>query len=313
MWISNNFTGNESWLRERAMLAQLSAVGSASGIVKYRGATTAADPKHKQRLYMEYCPHGDLMDLLCAHAKSESGLSAMYDDNNEPIPQVRFPVRALWSFFKDLAAAACIMAYGYNPLDPSSHEPDDWDEIIHRDLKPRNIFLAAPVAETGRGIPVCKVGDFGISVPRDYEPLSNPEDMQNAGTPGWKAPECNPYPADSEHNHELSSATDVWAIGRIMLALMELPVKFPLPKIRYYDEDEGHVIVKEKAQLAATYGVGLYNLVEKCLEPIPDDRIAAQDLLRAIDRHLRNFAVTLPLELGDGDVLEYAHEMRWAN
>lgn len=204
------------------------------------------------------------------------------------------------------------MESGHNPLDPSSHEPDDWDEIIHRDLRPSNVFLAAPLAESSRGIPLCKLGDFGITVPRDYEPLSNPEDMRGAGTTGWKAPECNSYPADPEHNHELTSATDIWAIGRIMLALMGLPTRTPLPTIRYDDDDEGHVIVEEKAQLAATYGVELYDLVEKCLEPIPDGRIKAQALLRAIDRQLRNLAMTLPLELGDGDVIEHAHDMRWA-
>ena len=93
---------------------------------------------------------------------------------------------------------------------------------------------------------------------------------------------------------------------------MELPVIFPLPKVRYDDEDEGHVIVKARDQLVATYGVELYDLVEKCLETTPEDRIAAQDLLRAIDRHLRNIPVTLPLKLEEGDVLEYAHDMRWA-
>lgn len=94
MWISNNFTGNENWLRERAMLAQFSAVGSASGIVKYRGATISTDPKQKQRLYMEYCPHGDLMDLLCGHAKSD-GRDPWYDEDGQPVPQVPIPVRAL--------------------------------------------------------------------------------------------------------------------------------------------------------------------------------------------------------------------------
>lgn len=260
---------------------------------------------------MEYCPHGDLMDLLCGHAKSD-GRNPWYDEDSQPIPQVPIPVRALWSFFKDLAAAACIMESGYNPLDRSSREPDEWDEIIHGDLMPSNVFLAAPLAASSRGIPVCKLGDFGITVPRDYESLSNPEDMRVAGTRGWKSPECDSYPADFEHNHELTSATDIWAIGRIMLALMELPVRYPLPKIRYDDEDEGHVIVKARDQLVATYGVELYDLVEKCLETTPEDRIAAQDLLRAIDRHLRNIPVTLPLKLEEGDVLEYAHDMRWA-
>lgn len=186
MWISNNYTGNEHWLRERVMHAQLSSVGNRSGIVQYRGATSKkdrGDEKWIQRIYMEYCPHGDLMDLLCEHAKTD-GRDPKFNEDGQPIAPVRIPTRALWSFFKDLAAAACIMECSYNPLHDDYHAPEDWEEIIHRDLKPSNIFLAAPLAKTNRGIPVCKLGDFGLTVPREYKPLRNPEDMRRAGTPG---------------------------------------------------------------------------------------------------------------------------------
>ncbi|GAB7322030.1 hypothetical protein MBLNU13_g03080t1 [Cladosporium sp. NU13] len=203
------------------------------------------------------------------------------------------------------------MESGFNPLDNNDRAPDDWEEIIHRDLKPSNIFLAAPLSKTSRGIPVCKLGDFGLAVPRKYEPLRNPEDMRGAGTPGWKAPEYNRYPQDFEIYHELSSATDVWAIGRVILALMELPIR-RLPVVRYDGEDEGRVVVQAKAQLVATYGEELYGLVEKCLEPDPENRIKAHHLLRAIDRQINNLYVTLPFELGEGDVLEQVQEMRWA-
>jgi len=313
MWISNDYTGNENWLRERAIHAQLSSVGSRSGIVQYRGATSKrdqGDEKWIQRIYMEYCPHGDLMNLLREHAKTD-GRNPWLDQDGQPIPQVRIPTRALWSFYKDLAAAACVMESGYNPLSNDYRAADDWEEIIHRDLKPSNIFLAAPLANTSRGIPVCKLGDFGLAVPREYEPLGNPEGMRGAGTPGWKAPEFNRYPQDLEVNHELSSATDIWAIGRVILALMELPTG-RLPVVRYDGENEGRVDVQAKSQLVATYGEDLCGLVEKCLEPTPEDRIRAQNLLRAIDRQINNLPVTLPLELEDGDVLEYAQELRWA-
>jgi serine/threonine protein kinase len=263
-----------------------------------------------QRIYMEYCPHDDLRVLYHAHAKSD-GFDQLLNEDDQPVPPVRIPVRALWSFFKDMAAAACIMKHGYNPLDKDADEPEEWVEIIHRDFKPSNFFLAAPLAKSGRGIPVCKVGDFGLTVPRDYEPLDNPEGMWYSGTPGWKAPEYNPYSQDFEPFYELSSATDVWAIGRTMLALMELPVKSP-PTIRYDDDDKGHVIVGVKAELVATYGEELYSLIEKCLERTPGDRIKARDLLRAIGRQFSNPLVTLPLELREGDVLEHSQQMRWA-
>ena len=292
------------------MFAQLSSAGRANGIVQYRGATSGKEGKWMQRLYMEYCPHGDLRDLLLAHAKPD-GVSPLLDDEDQPVPQVQLPVRALWSFFKDLAAAACIMKHGYNPLDEDTSAPLDWKEIIHRDLKPGNVFLAAPLAKTSRGIPVCKIGDFGLSVPREYEPLPNPDKMRRAGTPGWKAPEYHTYAEDNDFGHELSSATDIWAIGRIMLAFMELRTATP-PRVRYDDNDEGRVIVDVKAELVAKYGEELYGLVESCLEPRPEDRINAQQLLRRVDRVFSNPLVILPLELGAGDVLEYTQEMRWA-
>jgi serine/threonine protein kinase len=156
LWIRNDFTGNDRWLRERAMHAQLSSVGSAHNIVEYLGATTYTN-KRSLRLYMEYCPHGDLADLLCKHAKFDrANKGLMLDDNDEPVPEVKIPVRALWTFFRDLAKAACIMHLGHNPLDSGAQEPANWTEIIHHDIKPGNIFLAAPLSKTGRGIPVCK-------------------------------------------------------------------------------------------------------------------------------------------------------------
>lgn len=69
------------------------------------------------------------MDLLCEHAKTD-GRDPKFDEDGQPIAPVRIPTRALWSFFKDLAAAACIMECGYNPLHDDYHAPEDWEEII---------------------------------------------------------------------------------------------------------------------------------------------------------------------------------------
>lgn len=298
------------------MHAQLSSVGSANGIVQYRGATQKDARHFLQRLYMEYCPHGDLSDVLCSHAKfNPVDKSHLVDSEGQSISTVRIPSRALWTFFRDLASAACIMKSGCTPVDSGSNAPSDWEEIIHRDLKPNNIFLASPLAKTGRGIPVCKVSDFGLTVPRDYDQLSNPEGMCRAGTPGWKAPEYHAYD-DPEHRFDLSSAVDVWAIGRIMLALIELTpgISPKLPDVRYGDENEGQALHSEaKDDLVAIHGAELYRLVERCLEPHPDDRITAQQLLKDIHRHLSSPLATLPPQLEEGDVLEYMQDLRWAN
>lgn len=312
VWIQNSFTGNKLWFRERAMHAQLSSVGNMNNIVRYRGATEN-EKQRLQRLYMEFCPHGDLADLLYRHAKYDhANRCDELDDEDNPVPPVRIPIRALWAFFRDLATAAGIMAIGHGPFDSETEVPSDWEEIIHRDIKPSNIFLAAPPTKTGRGIPVCKMGDFGITVPRDYEPLPNPEEMCNAGTKGWRPPEQQGY-NDAEHRRELSSATNVWAIGRIMLALIELKPR-NLPHVRYDDENEGHVLQSdERAALMAYYGEAIYQLIEECLEPSPQDRIPADGLLNRIHQHIDSSFEEVPLELEHNDVLEYGHDLRWAN
>lgn len=170
------------------------------------------------RIYMEYCPHSDLANLLGNHARYDKANGhPMLDEDGAELPGVPIPRAALWSFFEDLAEAACSMAYGCNPLDGNSvHE--HWQPIIHRDLKPENVFLALPVKD----IPVLKLGDFGIAVPEKYEALSNPMGMLGAGTKGWRAPEQALSSGGIEPIFPLSSATNVWSIGRIMLALVEL-------------------------------------------------------------------------------------------
>lgn len=298
------------------MHAQLSSVGSASGIVKYLGSNDKDTRNFKLRLYMEYCPHGDLKDLLCKHAKFDQANSAdMLDDNDEPVPQVRIPLRALWSFFNDLAMAACIMERGLNPTSDPEDEVPRWIDIVHRDLKPSNIFLAAPLASTGRGIPVCKVGDFGTAVPIEFEPLRNPEGMWRAGTEGWRAPEQHGY-ADTDELYDLSSKTNIWAIGRIMLALIELtPGSWPalLPDVRYDDEDEGKVMhCAVKDQLQAIYGEELYRLVDRCLLPVPEHRITSEELLQVTQRQVKRLFNDTSPELGEDDVLEYASDLRWS-
>lgn len=314
-WIANDCTNGENWFREKAMHSQLSSVGSASGIVKYLGSNNKDARNFKLRLYMEYCPHGDLKDLLCKHAKFDQANSEnMLDDNDNPIPHVRIPLRALWSFFNDLAMAACIMELGLNPTSDTDEGLSNWMDIIHRDLKPNNIFLAAPLASTGRGIPVCKVGDFGSAVPFGFEPLPNPQVMCRAGTKGWRAPEQQQYP-ETDDPYELCSRTNIWAIGRIMLALIELtPGSWParLPDVRYDDEKKGEVIHCEmKDQLQAIYGEELYRLVERCLPPVPDHRITAEELLQTTQRQVKRLFNNAPPELGEGDVLEYARDLRW--
>lgn len=100
-----------------------------------------------------------------------------------------------------------------------------------------------------------------------------------------------------------------------MLALIELtPGSWPanLPDVRYDDEHEGEVVHSAmRNNLQALYGGELYGLVDRCLSPVPDDRITSAELLQTTQRQVKRLFNNAPPELEEGDVLEYASDLRW--
>lgn len=311
-WIENTPGGNQWSLREPTMHLLLGRDESSRTIVRYRGSKIWPDYL-LSRIYMEYSPHGDLGSLFCKHAKVDWDGSLIMDENDQRMEPIRIPRQALWSFFEDLAEAACKMRYGHNPLDPASIQIDDWHTILHRDLKPQNIFLSLPRTPGERGVPELKVGDFGLAVPHDYGGMLNPRDMVKEGTLGWRALEYNQvarrfFPPILR----LSSATDIWAIGRIMLCLVEL--ERPRPLEVWYGEPHNARIwyAKGKEERIEFYGSKLYELIEHCLMPQPDERIYARDLLQSIRAYLDGGHGGRPPLLEEDDTLEYASDMRWA-
>ena len=88
--------------------------------------------------------------------------------------------------------------------------------VVHRDLKPQNIFLADSRREGATAI--VKVLDFGIAKlvaeasAEAFGWLGNqPTDL--VGTPSWMAPE------QTELGHEITPATDIWALGLLAFSL----------------------------------------------------------------------------------------------
>lgn len=219
----------------------------------------------------------------------------------EPVP---IPPRALCSFFEDLAEAACFMAHGHDPLDPASLPREDRQTVIHRDLKPENIFLGLPRTPGKRGIPELKVGDFGLAIPHDYD--KNPHDMVGVGTENWRAPEQH----KNAIKHKLSSASDIWALGRIMLALLELLTPEPVYYSKLYNCQVKQA--QGKHGRLKFYGEKLYGLIESCLRPLPNDRITASDLLKSIREHLDGEDGGRLTWLEEDDSLQYAVDMEWA-
>lgn len=85
------------------------------------------------RIYMEYCPHGDLKKLYKRYRKFRS-VCQVGRINFEVLKLSRLymPEPFLWDVFHHLVEAAVAMQYG--PTDGG------WGgyEIVHRDIKPAN-------------------------------------------------------------------------------------------------------------------------------------------------------------------------------
>lgn len=166
---------------------------------------------------------------------------------------------------------------------------EGWRTIVHRDIKPNNIFLGSSGSEGQGGIPFLKLGDFGLAVPEDWEARQNPRGMNEAGTWGWKAPEQCRYDDENIPVYKLTSATNIWAIGRVMLKLLELTT--PKPAVIKYNNADGGKVFPEplNEELMQDWDQDLARLLQSCLSPQPDDRITADQLNQAINLHIRRY------------------------
>ncbi|KXS97366.1 hypothetical protein AC578_9614 [Pseudocercospora eumusae] len=225
------------------------------------------------RLYMEYCQHGDLEQSL----REYFDFARMVERSAVGGIKVQYPDRLLWRMFTGLAAAACLMVQGYLPGDGPADE--DHKAIVHRDLKPANIFFAAP--RDSSDFPEAKVGDLGLATFADHPKTKH----TCCGTHGYLAPEVyrfgNPYP--------VGPMSDIWAIGRIMLCLVNLSTEDEEEEWLPYPVDlQTFVPFKE----GATDGrdAGLCQLIMDCLNPYPGDRPDAVRLYHRLQMMSDKFA-----------------------
>jgi hypothetical protein len=123
--------------------------------------------------------------------------------------------------------------------------------VVHRDLKPQNILiLDGPEGE----YPV--VSDFGLGkqVERDTTPLTGSDAF--VGTPGYAAPE------QFGHSRDVDERCDIHSLGIILYELLG-----------------GRGVSISSSALARLPG-GLGYVVEKCIQPDPNDRYASVAELR---------------------------------
>lgn len=215
------------------------------------------------RIFMEYCPHGDLRRLYKRYRRFRQ----------------HFPEAFLWEVFHYQIEAAAAMANG--PV--NGHW--EFEEIIHRDIKPGNVFLANPDLAENPFYPVAKLGDWGLAIETAISDSRNPGYYTGAGTRGYMAPEQRPtrnlaWYLSGPHGR-LSCYTNIWAIGATMYELLTLHhVKKALYPNEINEDGEGLAEIRTKKE--PEYTDALRTLVRSCLRPNPQDRPDIRQLQKII-------------------------------
>lgn len=92
------------------------------------------------RIYLEFCPRGDLFDFCCGEEEDPYSGGAhkrkMFPDNDWGTTVDLVPEPFLWSAFWSLASAGLLMERGR--LEKDGENDEAWEVIIHRDLKLSN-------------------------------------------------------------------------------------------------------------------------------------------------------------------------------
>jgi serine/threonine protein kinase len=142
-------------------------------------------------------------------------------------------------------------------------------EIVHLDVKPDNVIMGVPP----------RLIDLSVA-----RPLERAARIRGpVGTDAYMAPEqCAP----EDHAGLIGSATDVWGLGATLHHAVSGAVPFPRRR-GAGESSERHVRFPQLGQAARPLPTSveprLRNLVARCLEPRPADRITALELLEGLE------------------------------
>ncbi|KAI4173503.1 MAG: hypothetical protein LQ346_008407, partial [Caloplaca aetnensis] len=137
------------------------------------------------RLYFEYCPLGDLQELIDRHFKRG----------------VRVPEDFVWHVFRQLAEAVDHLHTAARDH-AGKHIP-----ILHRDIKPGNVLLRPSSTEGDDMYPDIVLTDFGCSTPYAPSPAASTACVGSLTYQGPETPLQN-------------SASDIWSLGCTVHALV---------------------------------------------------------------------------------------------
>ncbi|MBI3409653.1 MAG: serine/threonine protein kinase [Planctomycetes bacterium] len=131
-------------------------------------------------------------------------------------------------------------------------------QILHRDLKPANIFI------DGTGSP--RVGDFGLAKSLNAVTVSE-QPGTILGTYPYMSPEQM-----AGLNEEISTATDVWALGVILYELLTGKRPFDAPEKKKLSDLIREAKPASPCSLRPRLGTSLEAIILKCLAKEPTNR-----------------------------------------
>ncbi|KAK5121346.1 hypothetical protein LTR85_005512 [Meristemomyces frigidus] len=281
--------------REHVEIAAMKLVNNRPGSqnIVHLIAFNVDDRRRWYRIYVGFCPHGSLQDLILYYrppeyinfvgSKGEIAPEAEekrkrwrlragrmlepddddYDskagDREESIPEA-----FLWSLFESLAEACIVLETGGLEAE---------DAIARWDTGDGAIFQSYPRA---------RLGDFGLALITSDTDILNPTAYNgDEGTQGWQAPEqcymINPTTGRQDDVGKLLSPANVWAIGATIICLMNRCI---VCNGTQYDSDIVEPIIDPVA--VGRYSDRLLHLARRCVRYWPDDRISLRTLRQQI-------------------------------
>ncbi|SMR43790.1 unnamed protein product [Zymoseptoria tritici ST99CH_3D1] len=234
------------------------------------------------RLYLEYCPHDDMFELLNVRTYLIDSMK------RKQTPDIVIPNAALypepfaWYTFWTLAIAGILMERGALTKDGPAHS--NWSTIVHRDIKLSNVFLGPASTTHFCCYPEPKLGDFGFSILLSPEDTRTAESFNRSGTPNTRAPEQDQLLFTRRGRmKKLSSKTNVFGIGMTIWSLIRQQEGFDMESTDWSDPNK----LELKPELDATarnfYSKDLINLIDRCVEFNDEDRPTMDELLCEID------------------------------
>ncbi|KAK4542809.1 hypothetical protein LTR36_006185 [Oleoguttula mirabilis] len=277
------------------------------------------DERRWYRIYMSYCPHGNLQDIIETYRPPEY-IPNVVDAKGNPTSVKRtetldkekrwrlvkrrrldpthenyrptigkreefVPEAYLWSLMESLTEACIVLESG--DLEGTDAVPE-WDVIVHRDLKPENIYLDSPNAGD-RAIfasyPHTRIGDFGLSIITNEADILNPIAYNgDEGTPWWRTPEqcfmIDPATGRPDDVGKLLSPCNVWGLGTLIIALMN---RCSACDGTEYQTDKIEPIIDAIAE--QVYSDELQRLAKRCVKYWPDERFPLRELRQEIHEH----------------------------